>query len=102
MSCSKPITARCCFSIPPENIRVPLDFDVFRGYRKVTPDCNGLKTIALKYWKKRMTKKIDFSETVLVLSRWNFPNFQEFHNHDTIIFLSVSITNCNVEQKFEN
>ena len=49
-----------------------------------------------------MTKKIDFSETVLVLSRWNFPNFQEFHNHDTIIFLSVSITNCNVEQKFEN
>ena len=38
--CNEPITAPCYFSIFPENIR---KLDVFRGYRKATPGCNGLK-----------------------------------------------------------
>ena len=44
---------RCCFSIPPENIRKPKGFlmfsverfsDAFRGYRKATPGCNVLNS----------------------------------------------------------
>ena len=30
-SCSEPVTARCCVSIPPENIRKPLGFLMFSG-----------------------------------------------------------------------
>ena len=38
-----PITAKCCFSIPPKNIGKPKGFsDVFRGYRKATPGCDEL------------------------------------------------------------
>ena len=46
---SKPITARFCFSITPENIRKLKRFsDVFRGYRKATPSWNGLKKHCMK------------------------------------------------------
>ena len=39
----KPITAWCCFSIPPENIRKPKGFLMFsEGIEKATLGCNGL------------------------------------------------------------
>ena len=39
----KPITAWCCFSIPPENIRKPKGFLMFSGgIEKATLGCNGL------------------------------------------------------------
>ena len=31
LTCDLPITDRCCFFIPPENIRKPLDFLIFSG-----------------------------------------------------------------------
>ena len=39
----KPCTARCCSSIPPETIRKPEGFNVFRGIDKQHPGYNGLK-----------------------------------------------------------
>ena len=42
----QPITAQCCFSISPENIRKP---KVFGGYRKATRGCNGLNTNPTKW-----------------------------------------------------
>ena len=41
----QPITARCCLSIPPENIRKPLGFLMFSGSIDTTPGCNGLNAL---------------------------------------------------------
>ena len=62
------ITARCCFSIPPD----------FRGYRKATPGCNGLKA---SFWQKG----ISILYLRKVFQKTNISNALHLHIHMLVL-----------------
>ena len=79
-----PITARCCFSIPPENRKLKRFSNVFfRGYRKATLGCNGLR---LSSHVKTVTRLSFF----LRVSRIEYVDVSWSTKHKDIFKVSVS------------